>query len=61
MDTELERTPHGKEVRTEPTFTLDGVTRRYVDPKCNISRKVVTERLDIHSGSFEVVPVPTKL
>eukprot|EP00969_Alexandrium_andersonii_P157677 6968602-Alexandrium_andersonii.AAC.1 len=61
MDDELGRTPHEKEDRVEPTFTLDGITRRYVDPKFNISRKVFTNGLDIHSESFEVVPVSTML
>eukprot|EP00969_Alexandrium_andersonii_P259402 11470598-Alexandrium_andersonii.AAC.1 len=40
IDEELERTLHPEEDRVEPSFTLDGITRRYVDPKFNISRKV---------------------
>eukprot|EP00969_Alexandrium_andersonii_P106837 4713017-Alexandrium_andersonii.AAC.1 len=56
MDTELHRTPHPEEDRVVPRFTLDGITRRHVDPKFNISRKVFTKDLDVGSEFFEVMP-----
>eukprot|EP00969_Alexandrium_andersonii_P007493 326061-Alexandrium_andersonii.AAC.1 len=59
MDDELQRTPHPEEDRVEPRFTLDGTTRRYVDPKFNISRKVFTRSLDVNSEFFEVMPEST--
>eukprot|EP00969_Alexandrium_andersonii_P184265 8141737-Alexandrium_andersonii.AAC.1 len=61
MDEALERTPHPEEDRVEPSFTLDRITRRYVDPKLNISRKVSIRNLDVNSGFFEVMPEPTVL
>eukprot|EP00969_Alexandrium_andersonii_P334530 14783927-Alexandrium_andersonii.AAC.1 len=59
MDTELDRTPHPEENRAEPRFTLDGITRRYIDPKFNMSRKVLTKDLDVGSEFFEVIPGST--
>eukprot|EP00969_Alexandrium_andersonii_P115309 5099604-Alexandrium_andersonii.AAC.1 len=61
MDTELHRTPHPEEDRVEPRFTLDGITRRYVDPKFNISRKVFTKDLEVGSEFFEVMPDSTEV
>eukprot|EP00969_Alexandrium_andersonii_P364561 15464401-Alexandrium_andersonii.AAC.1 len=59
MDEELGRAPHPEEDRSEPNFTLDGITRCHVDPKFNISRKVITRNLDVNSEFFEVMPGPT--